>query len=84
VNLYTIEARKRITVNTDPMKRCYNGCHYSSETSWTNWERLELEIPEDKIEKRLTFWRGLNEYAVSQRGKNAKKEFRATLNKPLI
>lgn len=29
--LYT---RRRIEVNTDPQRRCYNGCHASSELRW--------------------------------------------------
>jgi hypothetical protein len=72
-----IEHRKRILVNTDPQRRCYNGCHFSSELQWTAWDWLELEVPEDKVERRLTFWRELSEYAVSQRGEEARSEFRA-------
>lgn len=74
---YTIRRRKRIEANTDPQRRCYNGYHFSSELQWTAWDTLELEVAEDRIEKRLTFWRELNDYAVSQRGKSAKSEFEA-------
>ena len=77
--MYRLESRHLITVNNDPQKRCYNGCHFSTETFWSGWDWLELEIPENEIENRLTFWRELNDYAVSQRGKGAKKEFRKVL-----
>lgn len=72
----TIFHRKQIEVNTDPQRRCYNGCHFSSEFRWTSWESLET-VPEERAEKRLTFWRELNDYAVSQRGKSAVCEFKA-------
>ncbi len=72
-----IECRKRVLVNTDPQRRCYNGCHFKSELQWLPWEELELNVPPEKLEERLSFWRDLNEYAVSQRGESARKEFRA-------
>lgn len=72
-----IECRKLVEVNTDPQRRCYNGCHASSEMLWTPWDWLELDVDEDKVEQRLAFWRELNDYAVSQRGESARCEFRA-------
>lgn len=72
----TIEFRKLILVNTDPQRRCYNGCHFSSELIWTGWEDIESGIAPDEVESRLTFWRELNDYAVSARGESAKSEYR--------
>lgn len=37
---FTLWCRKKIEVNTDPQRRCYNGCHFSSEMVWTRWEDL--------------------------------------------
>lgn len=71
-----IEKRSYIEVNTDPQRRCYNGCHYKSEFMWTAWSVLEEGILESKAEERIKFWEELNAYAVSQRGKYAKCEFR--------
>lgn len=34
---YGLFFRKKITVNTDPERRCYNGCNFSEETIWTDW-----------------------------------------------
>lgn len=76
---HSIETRRRIEVNTDPQRRCYNGCHARSELQWTEWDWIDLEVPEEKLETRLKFWRDLNDYAVSQRGESAKREFRAVL-----
>lgn len=67
--------RKRIEVNTDPQRRCYNGCHFSSELRWTAWESLDY-FDAKHAEARLKFWRELNDYAVSQRGESAKCEFK--------
>jgi hypothetical protein len=69
-----IHVRSQHLVNTDPQRRCYNGCHFSSKLQWSGWEHLET-CPEDKIKQRLGFWVDLNDYAVSQRGKSAKREF---------
>jgi len=71
-----IEARVRLTLNTDPQRRCYNGCHAKAEKRWTGWEILEIGISSNRVDGRLKFWRELNAYAVSQRGKGARTEFR--------
>lgn len=70
-----IQQRKRVRVPTPGSQhRCYNGCFPSSdwEIIWTAWE----DFDSDATEKRLTFWRELNDYAVSQRGQSAKCEYR--------
>jgi len=72
---FDIYTRRLQLVNTDPLRRCYNGCHFSSDLVWTNWELLEPNIKPDRIKRRLEFWKELNDYAVSQRGKSAKLEF---------
>lgn len=77
---YRIEMQSQVLVNTDPQRRCYNGCHAKSELRRTEWEVLETSWPEDQIERRLTFWRELNDYAVSQRGESARTEYRAVKN----
>jgi hypothetical protein len=73
---YTIMTRKRILVNTDPQRRCYNGCHFSSELVWTAWTALSTSISRERAESQLKFWKELNDYAVSQRGKSAIAEFK--------
>ena len=66
--------RKAYEANTDPQRRCYNGCHFSSELRWTDWKLFEYVTEENK-ERRMQFWQGLNAYAVSQRGEFAKAEY---------
>lgn len=74
-----IFSRRQVLVNTDPQRRCYNGCHFKSELVWTPWVVLEsmcyLKSGADP-EARLKFWRELNDYAVSQRGEGARCEFK--------
>lgn len=36
--------RRGVEINTDPQRRCYNGCHFSSKVIWNDWERW-LEYP---------------------------------------
>lgn len=64
--------RSRRLVNTDPQRRCYNGCNYSEALVWTQWELLDY----DATEERVKWWQELNDYVVSQRGKSAKSEFK--------
>lgn len=71
-----LECRGKVTVNNDPQRRCYNGCHASTLTYWSDWEVYDYNLTEDKAKERLEFWQDLNEYAVSQRGKGALKQFR--------
>lgn len=71
----TLYMRKRVLVNTDPQRRCYNGAHFSSELQWLAWESLGA-VPPEKEESQLQFWRELNDYAVSQRGEGARTEFK--------
>jgi len=77
MNLFKIEQRQRRLINTDPQRRCYNGCHYISELVWTSWDFLQEDVPENGVEARLEWWRDLNAYAVQERGEGAKREFRA-------
>lgn len=79
MTLYTIEYRRQTIVNTDPQRRCYNGCHARSELRWTEWESLDSGVPAEAVERRLAFWNGLNDYAVSERGPSARWEIRARL-----
>ena len=71
-----ILTRKRETVNTDPQGRCYNGCLISSELRWTAWEVLTVPMDEELIPQKLKFWTELNDYAVSERGESARREFK--------
>ena len=36
--LYQIACRKKVMVNTEPQRRCYNGCNFSEEEQWTGWD----------------------------------------------
>lgn len=35
---HSLYFREKITVNTDPQRRCYNGCNFSEEEVWTSWD----------------------------------------------
>lgn len=72
----TIQYKLLQEVNTDPQRRCYNGCHAKSELIWSSWVSIDWNIKPEAVDERLAFWKDLNAYAVSQRGiVNTKKEF---------
>lgn len=62
-----ILTRKQIEINTDPQRRCYDGCHAKSEIVWTAWAEL-CDVTPENAERRLTYWRELNAYSVSVGG----------------
>jgi hypothetical protein len=74
-NTHVIMCRSRRLINTDPQRRCYNGAHFSSELVWTNWEEL-CSTNMERAEARLAYWRDLNDFAVSQRGEEARSEYK--------
>lgn len=71
-----LQQRHKRLVNTDPQRRCYDGCHYSSELRWDEWETLDYNVKEGREKEVLKFWRDLSDYAVSQRGESATTEYR--------
>jgi hypothetical protein len=75
MDTHKIMWRGKIVVNTDPQRRCYNGIHFKSEIVWETWHDL-CSANSDNIQDRLKFWQELNDYAVSQRGEGARKEFK--------
>jgi len=74
--IYVLMRRKRFLVNTDPQRRCYNGCHASYEYQWGEWESIGRCFSLEKIQDSLRFFQDLNAYAVEQRGKGALCEFK--------
>jgi len=73
---FIIMRRMRQLVNTDPQRRCYNGCHAASELVWTDWEVFDIRATHEAAERRLIFWDDLSDYAVSARGESARSEYR--------
>lgn len=35
---HEVWVRKRVVVNTDPQRRCYDGCNFSERIEWGPWE----------------------------------------------
>ena len=68
--------REKVFVNTDPQRRCYNGCYFSGEYRWSAWGVLETLPTAEAAERKKKFWRELNDYAVSQRGEGALRELK--------
>lgn len=70
-----VMTRTKHLINTDPQRRCYYGVHKSSALVWGAWEVLEY-TNEQNSDARLKFWKELNDYAVSERGEEARSEFK--------
>lgn len=71
-----IEISRQYTIITDPQRRVYNGCVFSSKQAFAPFELLESNIAPEDAEERLAFWVDLNNYAVSQRVETARNKYR--------
>lgn len=66
---FAIHFRKRIEVNTDPQRRCYNGCHFSSEMVWTGWSRIYALPTLEDAEQSIVSYKAINpsyEYRIEE------------------
>lgn len=57
---YKIFGRRQYEVNTDPLRRCYNGCHFKSEMVWTNWYHLGSVSSEEEANESVSLWKQVN------------------------
>lgn len=44
---FAVMVRKKITINTDPQRRCYNRCNFSEKTIWSKWKHI-VDLPTQK------------------------------------
>lgn len=65
--MFTLETRSRISVITDPQRRVYNGCAFSSKEVWTEWDWLGLNVKPSEVKRQLNFWRELNKVSATKR-----------------
>lgn len=70
--IFLVQSREAYEYNTDPLRRCYNGCHYSSEWGWSGWRTLSEHPTMAEAEERANEWRHLNRNV-----KNRRLEYRA-------
>jgi len=73
---YAVMRRDHIEYNNDPQRRCYDGCHFSTDWYWTPWVVFDRQDTLEGANRKLKFWTELNDYAVSQRGPSAKSEYK--------
>lgn len=55
-----LEVRVQREVNTDPQRRCYNGCHAKSELVWSEWEFLYFVANKQEGEASITTYTRIN------------------------
>lgn len=69
---FLVQSREAFEYNTDPQRRCYNGCHASSEWRWAPWRTLAERPTMEAAEASAQEWRDLNRDV-----KNRRLEYRA-------
>jgi hypothetical protein len=62
---YELHIRRGVLVNTDPQRRCYNGCYFSSRMDWEDWEHW-MDYPDLESAQRAKrlFQRGDQELKI--------------------
>ncbi len=53
---YQVQSREKLVRNTDPQRRCYNGCNFSEETWWTEWSPLYDLSTEEEAKESVESW----------------------------
>lgn len=56
---FNIMSREMHEYNTDPERRCYNGCHFKSEWVWSDWATLYTVSSEEEAQESVERWRYL-------------------------
>lgn len=37
---HEVQLRRKTVINTDPLRRCYDGVNFSERVEWSEWERM--------------------------------------------
>jgi hypothetical protein len=64
---HEVWVRKRVIVNTDPQRRCYDGCNFSERTEWGLWERVAAYSTPEAAAEAVAAFKSINpsrEYEV--------------------
>lgn len=67
IHTHAVQFRKKVVINTDPQRRCYDGVNFSEETVWTEWAELCPFRRKEDAEESAASWRKINpsrEYRV--------------------
>ena len=70
---FTLWVRKLVEVNTDPQRRCYDGCHARSELQWTAWGEVYSLSSKESLEDSCRVFKEINpsrEYIVLPAGEH--------------
>lgn len=70
---FTLWCRKKVEVNTDPQRRCYDGCHFSSEMQWTAWGWVLERSDRQSLEETMATFQKINPtwgYKITAREKD--------------
>lgn len=61
---YRVELRKKVEVCTDPQRRCYDGCFFSSEWVWEDWWTPGTDFASlEEAEASVKSWKACDESA---------------------
>jgi len=73
---YAVWFRKKIEVNTDPQRRCYDGHHFSSKMIWTEWAGICVYSSKEIAEQTAKTFKEINplrQYKVLPEGEKPRK-----------
>jgi len=73
-----IWVRKKIEVPTDPQRRYYNGCWFSSKMVWSEWEALGYPKTKEDGESQIKDWFAWDRYAEKINNLKLEREYKLT------
>lgn len=56
---FNIQSREKYTVNTDPQRRCYNGCNFFEEVKWSDWRHLNSTKTREEAIESVKLWQSI-------------------------
>lgn len=57
---FTVWVRKPMIVNTDPQRRCYNGCNFSERVEWSEWCQVAGYASKEDAESAIATFQSIN------------------------
>lgn len=67
IHTHMLQVRYKEEINTDPRRRCYNGCHAASREVWTEWRDLLSSSSVASLEETKGIFWAANEKCLPKR-----------------
>lgn len=67
IHTHMLQVRYKEEINTDPRRRCYDGCHAASKEVWTEWRDLFSSSSAASLEESKDVFEAANKKCLPKR-----------------